>query len=150
MKPGYTPVALIYKFVLYPFWNLYVRLFRTDRSGVRCLVEYEGKVLLVRNTYGSMEWNMPGGLVGDGEQPEKASRRETEEEVGVTLGALRFLGRTGNTLYFYGKAEAPGLEIARGEIYDAQWFEWDSLPKPLSPEVKRVERLYRLSDARRL
>lgn len=97
-----------------------------------------------------MEWNMPGGLVGDGELPEKASRRETEEEVGLTLRSLQPLGRSGTTFYFYGEAESPRLDIARGEIYDARWFAWDNLPKPLSSEVKRVKRLQRLSRVRPL
>lgn len=141
MKPGYTPLALIYKFILYPLRVLYVRIFRPRELGVRCLIEYEGKVLLVRNTYGSMEWNMPGGSVDDGESLEKASRRETMEEVGLNLSNLEALGRRGTTYYFYGKADTYKLEIARAEIYDANWFDWGKLPRPLSLEVKRVKRL---------
>lgn len=142
MKPGYTCIGLVYKFILSPLRELYVKVFRPRELGVRCLVVYNDEILLVRNTYGSMNWNMPGGLVGDGELPETASRRETEEEVGVSLRNLKPLGVKGTTYYFYGEAIYPRLEIARGEIYDAQWFAWDSLPSPLSPEVITVRRLH--------
>jgi 8-oxo-dGTP pyrophosphatase MutT (NUDIX family) len=89
-----------------------------------------------------MEWNMPGGSVDDGEGPEKASRREVIEEVGLNLSNLQALGRRGTTYYFYGEADTLKLVIARAEIYEANWFDWGNLPRPLSSEVKRVKRLH--------
>lgn len=146
----YTPTALLYKFLLYPLLRLYWRTFRPRVLGVRCLIEYEGKVLLIRNPYGPMKWDLPGGGVRRGERPEEAARREAREEVGVILSELRPLGRyTGTESYdddtvfcFYARADSPALKPRRAEVYDEAWFEWGRLPEPISQEVAKVIRLY--------
>ncbi|HXS07269.1 MAG TPA: NUDIX domain-containing protein [Rhizomicrobium sp.] len=55
------------------------------------ILDGEGKVLLVRQTY-MTGWRLPGGGIGRGEAPEAALRRELHEEVGLTGGALRLFG----------------------------------------------------------
>ena len=146
----YTPTALLYKLVLYPLLRLYWYAFRPDVLGVRCLIEYEGRVLLIRNPYGPMKWDLPGGGVRRGERPEDAARRESREEVGVSLSGLRPLGRyTGTESYeddtvvcYYARAESPALRPRRAEVYEEGWFEWGRLPEPLSQEAAKVIRLY--------
>jgi 8-oxo-dGTP pyrophosphatase MutT (NUDIX family) len=146
----YTPTALLYKLLLYPLLRLYWQVFRPDVLGVRCLIEYEGRVLLIRNPYGPMKWDLPGGGVRRRERPEDAARRETREEVGVRLSELRPLGRyTGTEFYdadtvvcYYARAEGPELKPRRAEVYDEGWFEWGRLPEPLSQEVTKIIRLY--------
>ena len=53
------------------------------------IVEIDGKILLVRHTYGTAKDRIlvPGGYVEDGEIPSKAVEREVLEETGVTAGA---------------------------------------------------------------
>ena len=146
----YTPTALLYKLVLYPLLRLYWLVFRPDVLGVRCLIEYEGRVLLIRNPYGPMKWDVPGGGVRRGERPEDAARRESREEVGVCLSGLRPLGRYRGTesyaedtvVCYYARAESPALKPRRAEVYEEGWFEWGRLPEPLSQEVAKVIRLY--------
>lgn len=152
----YTPAALFYKLLLYPLLRLYWFVLRPDVLGVRCLVECEGRVLLIRNPYGAMKWDLPGGGVRRGERPEDAARREVREEVGVSLAELRPLGRyTGTEFYdrdtvvsYFGRAESAALKPRRAEVYDEGWFEWGRLPEPLSREAARVIELYRAGGGR--
>ncbi|HEX8118032.1 MAG TPA: NUDIX domain-containing protein [Pyrinomonadaceae bacterium] len=150
----YTPAALVYKLLLYPLLRLYWLTFRPDVLGVRCVVEFEGRVLLIRNPYGPMKWELPGGGVRRGERPEDAARREVFEEVGILLTELRPLGRyTGTEYYvkdtvvgFYSSADNPALRPRRAEVYEEGWFEWGRLPEPLSREAKKIIGLYRASE----
>lgn len=52
--------------------------------GTACLVEHDGKVLLVQTAY-RRSWSLPGGLLDKGEAPEDGVRRETREEVGLDI-----------------------------------------------------------------
>jgi 8-oxo-dGTP pyrophosphatase MutT (NUDIX family) len=150
----YTPAALVYKLLLYPLLRLYWLVFRPDVLGVRCLVEFEGRVLLIRNPYGPMKWDLPGGGVRRGERPEEAARREVFEEVGIPLTKLRPVGRYTGTEYYdkdtvvsyYAPADSPALRPRRAEVYEEGWFEWGSLPEPLSREAEKVIGLYRASE----
>ena len=53
------------------------------------IVEINGKILLVRHTYGTAKDRIlvPGGYVQEGELPSKAIEREVFEETGVTAKA---------------------------------------------------------------
>lgn len=54
------------------------------------IVEINGKILMVRHTYGSAKDRilLPGGYVHEGELPTKAAEREISEETGVTAKAV--------------------------------------------------------------
>lgn len=58
------------------------------------IVERDGKVLLVRHTYGAGRGMLiiPGGYVKNGETPQAACRREIFEETGVTAEPLGIVG----------------------------------------------------------
>ena len=156
MPVPYTPAGLLYKLLLYPLLRLYWRVLRPEVLGVRCLVECEGRVLLIRNPYGPMKWDLPGGGVRRGEEPERAARREVLEEVGVTLSGLQLLGRyTGTEYYdrdtvvcFYARADNQTIKPRRAEVYEEGWFEWGHLPRPLSREVGKIIELYQAADGR--
>ena len=70
------------------------------------IVEINGKVLLVRHTYGSAKDRilLPGGYVHEGELPTAAAERELLEETGVTarvksLMAVQFKLLVGMFIY---------------------------------------------------
>lgn len=121
--------ALFYR-VAYQLFNIYIFIFRPRLRGMQCFVEYEGRFLLVRHSYGSSGWKVPGGNMGDDEEPEEAARRELKEEVGIepeelrrlTGGSLAPRRRQPRTIYFHAVVRTPHYEISSGEIEDARWF----------------------------
>lgn len=147
----YTPKGLFYKLILYPLAKIYWLTFRPQVLEVRCIVEHEGRLLLIRHTYGNMEWELPGGGAKKAEPPEAAAAREVREEVGLTLSGLRRVGmlragedgRRVGTAVFAARAEGPELRPRRAEVYDEGWFEWGRLPRQLSPAASRIIGLYR-------
>src|ERR1700734_2481734 len=53
-----------------------------DWGGVKCVLTDGDRVLLVRHTYGSRQWDLPGGGRHRGERSIDAARREMHEELG--------------------------------------------------------------------
>jgi 8-oxo-dGTP pyrophosphatase MutT (NUDIX family) len=145
----YTPRAILYK-LLYRLLRFYWFVFRPQVRGTRCLVECEGKWLLIRQTYGDMKWTLPGGLIGKGETSEEAARREVREEVGLDLVWVRSIGVYTNTAAyardtvhcFRGASSGSELQLDRDEVYEAAWFELDELPAEQSPQLRVVLDLY--------
>jgi 8-oxo-dGTP pyrophosphatase MutT (NUDIX family) len=156
VRVPYTAAGLVYKLLLYPVLRLYWLVCRPEVLGVRCLVEYEGKVLLIRNPYGQMKWDLPGGGVRRGELPEAAARREVREEVGISLTDLHPLGRyTGTEVYdkdtvvsYFARAGSAALKPRRAEVYEEGWFELERLPEPLSREAAKVIGQYLATEGR--
>jgi ADP-ribose pyrophosphatase YjhB (NUDIX family) len=61
--------------------------------GCRVLVlDADERVLLIRHTYGSQRWMMPGGGLKRGEEVLIAAQREVREEVALTLEPMVELG----------------------------------------------------------
>lgn len=56
----------------------------TYRVGAVCVMEHEGKFLVLWQPH-RRGWTLPGGLLGKGETPEDAVRREVREEVGLDI-----------------------------------------------------------------
>ncbi|MFF2012026.1 NUDIX hydrolase [Streptomyces sp. NPDC058195] len=58
------------------------------------VIVHEGRVLLVRRrvSEGQLSWQFPAGKVEPGEGREEAAVRETQEETGLTVAAVKLLG----------------------------------------------------------
>lgn len=112
--------------------------------GCRVLaLDAEGRVLLIRHSYGSGHWMAPGGGLARGESPIAAAVRELREETGCRLddpveitlleepleGALNAVhvvaGRTGDAPCADGR-----------EVVEAAFFALDALPSPM-PQLIR-------------
>jgi ADP-ribose pyrophosphatase len=91
----------------------------------------EGEVVLVRQyrpAIGRIELGLPAGLVEEGEEPEKAARRELLEETGYAGGEWELLSVV---------ASSPSLKDNWAHLYLARGVSRDAPPQP--DEYERVE-----------
>ncbi|WP_405155983.1 NUDIX domain-containing protein [Paenibacillus sp. FSL K6-0108] len=119
--------------------------------GVYGLVTWEQKVLLIHKARGAYmgKWDLPGGRLEFGEQPETALHREIEEETGLSnlqlvirsaesvvlewmyKGEPEMLHHIGILYDIYLTSESRPYEIKRepdGEdSMGAQWFTWEEV-----------------------
>jgi ADP-ribose pyrophosphatase len=103
---------------------------RPDAAIVFPLTE-EGDVVLVRQyrpAIEKIELGLPAGLVEEGEEPEKAARRELAEETGYAGGEWEFLGAL---------ASSPSLKDNWAYLYLARGVARVEPPQP--DEHERVE-----------
>lgn len=127
---------------------------RPAMYGVKCVVTNGDDLLLVRHSYGSRAWDLPGGGVKRGERPLDAARREMAEELGIGTAEWRSLGEAWFTVYhrrdtlhcFEVRLDSRQLEIERAELTDARWFPRRELPQQLGKHVRRL--VARLPDSR--
>lgn len=119
------------------------RVARRRLNGCRVLVfDAAGQVLLVRHSYGSSNWMLPGGGMAKSEDPVGAARRELGEETGLTLGDARVCAVLDEPLY--GSVNRVHLvcgtshEMPRcdgREVIEARFVRPDALPPGTSPMV---------------
>jgi len=67
----------------------------TEKQGISAAIIVDGgKVLMVRRriSEGELMWQFPAGGIEDGESAEDAAVRETAEETGLKVKAVRLLG----------------------------------------------------------
>lgn len=129
--------------------RIYWFLFRPRTRGVKCVIENEGRWLMIRNSYGRGHWTSPGGGIGRRESPEHAARREVREEVGIDLGDLTFLGAYDSclqykrdTVYcFHASVPSSAHRIDGREVSEARWFPPKAIPSPMGHSVAHVNRM---------
>ena len=100
------------------------------------ILDSEAKVLLIhRNSTRRTQWELPGGTVEKGEEPDAAVRREIEEELGVMVVIVRELGsadfaeegKTRRFVWFLGEV-FDGVPALMEEDYDdLRFFSWTEL-----------------------
>lgn len=122
------------------------RVFGPRTIGVRGLVvDEEGRILLVRHSYGRLAWHLPGGGVKRRESIEDALHRELREEAGVfATGPVRLLGTYSNLRE--GKSDHISVFVVDrwrrqdshdAEIADSGFFALDLLPETTTPGTRR-------------
>lgn len=122
------------------------RLAGPHTSGVKCVIRDGGRVLLVRHTYGARErWELPGGGLRRGEDPEEGARREAREELGLDLAEWTALGTAQlrnhklTTLHVFGAAWDGTPPVADpGEIAELRWFDVAAPPRPCGDDVRQI------------
>lgn len=122
----------------------YRRTFRRPIHGVNAVLrDGQGRVLLVRHSYGPPVWTLPGGGHGPGEDPALAVRRELAEELSIAIAELELLenfdevlsGAPHTSRLFAGIAQGEPRPDGR-EVIAARFFAADELPDPLPPSVR--------------
>ncbi len=114
--------------------------------GVGVVFVREDKVFLAKRqgSHGADTWAAAGGHLEWGESLEDCARREAWEEMGVTVGALRFLclsniiayGRHYVDIEFLGDIGEQEPRLAEPASFSQSgWFPLDDLPQPLFDAV---------------
>ncbi len=113
--------------------------------GCRVLVlNAQDHVLLIRHSYGSGHWMLPGGGLSRREDPETGASREVLEETAVRLDAAALLARIDDPLSQHETHLVAGWTTDHPrpdlrEILEAAFFAPDALPQGLAPRL--AERL---------
>lgn len=119
--------------------------------GVGLAILRDGKLLLCRRMKAPEAgyWNIVGGKVDHMEPAELAARREAEEETGLTIGAIRYVGMTEqlieadrqhwiSLLYVSSDTTGEPQLTEPDKLSEIGWFDLDALPQPLSVFTQAV------------
>ena len=132
--------------IAYAGLRTYWFLLRPRIVGVKCVLTHGEDVLLVRHTYGSRAWDLPGGTVRRREAPRDAARREMHEELGrriddwTPLGELfvRSNHHDDDLHLFLARMSDRQVEIDLVELAEAGWFPRGALPADLGRYVRPI------------
>lgn len=125
---------------------------KRPKVGIAAVIRDENRVLLGlrKGKHADGTWGFPGGHLEGGESFESCAIRETEEETGIMLPAVK-LWTVENTIFHTEKrhyavvfltADMPAgqkvrvMEPDKCERWD--WFPWTDLPAPLMQGIERL------------
>lgn len=104
----------------------------------------EGRVLMVRHSYGGRGWALPGGGRSRREDPADALRREMREELSLEIEALELIATLEETLSGAPHTSSLFTGIVMGEpmpdgreVIAAEFFARYELPAMLAAPVER-------------
>lgn len=123
--------------------SLWWRTLRPTVHGCRIVaLDDQGRVLLIRQSYGSNAWVTPGGSMKRDEDPVACAVRELAEETGCSMTDARKvaqvierpMGAFNIVHVVVGRAGGPLVPDHR-EVDEAAWFAPDALPHDASAGV---------------
>jgi len=113
------------------------RIGRPRRSSVVVIAfDAQGRVLLVRHSYGPPVWSLPGGGIDCGEDPAQAAAREVREELGCGLSDVTAIDASEERIA--GSVDMRHIFVARltgepapdmREIVEVAFFDPEDLPE---------------------
>ena len=109
-------------------WMYFLRSTRT-----RIIIEFDGKILVLKNRLNNNRWSLPGGGLHRGEDPTSGVGRELYEETGISIkttdvaeisrGKINHRGLRYSVVSFCAKlVNSPVLNIQRLEVAEASWL----------------------------
>ena len=113
-------------------------MLREPINGANAIVlDGEGKILMVRHSYGKKQWALPGGGIERGEAPSHGAQEETEEETGIIIdaGELRliayFVQRPKGIVFLFEATRFSGNLITEpnDEVLESRFMSFDEILK---------------------
>jgi ADP-ribose pyrophosphatase YjhB (NUDIX family) len=107
------------------------------------IFDQQGRILCVKQNYGSLSWTTPGGRVEAGESPVAALIREIHEESGYHAQVERLVGvyaapfKDDIVLMLTARIIGSDGWASNDEIAAIGFFARDALPEPMNPRVQR-------------
>lgn len=103
------------------------------------ILDTEGRVLLVKHSYGKYNWDLPGGLSEKSESAEETAKREVIEETGLDVNVERLTGvyydPNNDMHHFVFTCKKNDIQIPQPcspEILECKYYSIDDLPRPIS------------------
>lgn len=129
------------------YWarSLWWRTLRPTISGCRIVaLDAQGRVLMIRQSYGSSHWTLPGGSISRGEDPVDTARRELREETECRLHDARKVAQllerpmgAYNVVHVV-VGGVQGAPRPDGREVDAvRWCDTQALPDDIMPAVRQ-------------
>lgn len=110
---------------------------QTEQPISTAIITDGGRVLMIRRREreGKLLWAFPGGGIEQGETPEQAAVRETAEEVGLEVKAVRTLGermhpQTGRHMTYIACEVVAGEAFVADEeeLAEVSWIRLEDIP----------------------
>jgi 8-oxo-dGTP diphosphatase len=112
------------------------------------IIDSDRRVLLVKHTYGKLNWELPGGFSEAGEPADATAIREVVEETGLDVRVDRLAGVYYSepsdmhhfTFICTPAFDSTGPRPTSEEISEVGFFAPDALPRPVSDfTVRRID-----------
>jgi mutator protein MutT len=115
-------------------------------TAVMVVLNPEGKALLLKRGADAEwmpdRWNLPGGVIEEGENHREAAIRECQEESGITPTNVEHVGVFGRVDAFVGKTDSNDVTI-NFESSDEAWVDLKNIKDydPVTPAFEIIEAL---------
>ncbi|TES92172.1 MAG: NUDIX hydrolase [Candidatus Cloacimonadota bacterium] len=116
------------------------------RLTVDCIIDIDGKVVLIKRKNPPFGWALPGGFVDEGETVEDAVRREVREETNLSLENLKQFhiysdhrrDPRGHTVSVVFTANGIGELKAQDDAKEIGLFRENTLPDEIAFDHKKI------------